>query len=90
MNLYIGIKNGKIYDVCSDLSIKRDNTIEDKDYILREGNAGSDFQIDDTWDFGNDESLKDSIKRISNVLTIEKLELKMDLLESRLLTLEGK
>lgn len=88
MELYIGIKDGKIYDVCSDLSIKRDNTIDDEDYILREGCAGSEFQIDDTWDFENDKSLKDSLKRVLDVLTNKELAKKINLIESRLNTLE--
>ena len=82
----LGIKDGKIYDICSDLRNKRDDSISDKDYLdLPIG----DWEIKDTWDFEKNESLKDSPIRY-----IEKpksdLELRMEEVEERIKKLEGK
>lgn len=82
----IGIKDGKIYDICSDLRNKRDNSIEDKDYLDLPMN---DYYIGDTWDFENNISLKDSPQRFEEKPKSE-LELKLEQLENRILELELK
>ena len=53
----IGIKDAKIYDVCSKLVHKRDNSIPDKNYLDL---PIKDFVIGDTWNFETNESNKDS------------------------------
>ena len=82
----LGIKDGKIWDVCSDLRNKRDDSIPDKDYLnLSRG----DWFIDDTWDFEKNESLRDSPKRFEEKPKTV-LELKIEEIESRLNILEAK
>ena len=84
--MYVGMKEGKIWDVCSRLKYKRDDSIPEKEYLdLPMG----DWVIGDTWDFEKRESLKDAPKRFEDP---EKtvLELKIEELESRLNILEAK
>jgi len=88
--LYIGIKDGKIYDIRSNLLVRRNDMIAEQDYIQRDGRAGKEFQIEDTWDFDNDKSLEDSPLRISTILTNIELEDRLKLLESRTQLLEEK
>ena len=82
MKLYIGIKDGKIYDICSNLLVRRNDMIPENDYILKEGRAGKEFQIEDTWD--NDKSLKDSPLRASKIPSNKELEARIKILEERL------
>ena len=80
----LGIKNGKIYDICSDLRNKRDDSISDKDYLdLPIG----DWEIEDIWDFEKNESLKDSPIRFIEKEKTE-LEIRIDDLETRITELE--
>jgi len=82
----LGIKEGKIWDVCSDLRYKKDDSIPDKDYLdLLMG----DWKIGDTWDFKTNESLKDSLQRFEEKPKTV-LELKIEELEARILELESK
>lgn len=84
--MYIGIKNNKIYDICSDLRNKRDNSINNRDYIKT---SLRDLFVGDTWDFDNNISLKDSSQRFEEAPKSE-LELKIIELENRIKKLEVK
>ncbi len=78
----IGIKEGKIYDICSKLTHghKRDDSIPDKDYLdLPMG----DWIVGDTWDFEKNISLKDSPQRF-----IEPEPTELELLKKRVEALE--
>jgi len=80
--MYIGIRNGKIYDVCSELVNKRDNSIEDKDYLdLKMGG----WVIGDSWDSEKNISLKDSPQRFEErpKSELELLKEKVEKLEKR-------
>jgi len=82
----IGIKDGKIWDICSKLSIKRDNSIPDKDYL---DIPMGDFIVEDTWIDETKTSLKDSPQRF----VAEKktsLELRIETLENKVESLETK
>jgi len=86
--MYIGIKDGKIWDICSELKYKRDNSINDKDYLdLPMG----DWLIDDTWDSINNISLNDAPIRTApkSKTELELLQETVQDLEARILTLEG-
>jgi len=87
--MYVGIKDGKIYDVCSNLKSKRDNSISDLDYLDL---PIKDWQIDDTWNFETNESNKDSFRRSEKPpkTELELLREEMDNLKSRLSLLEVK
>ena len=80
--MYIGIKNGKIFDICSDLRHKRDNSIPDIDYLNL---PMEDWVIDDTWDSINNISLKDSPQRFEPIPKTE-----IELLEEKITDLETK
>jgi len=82
---YIAIKDGKIYDICSNLKNKRDDTIRDEDYklLLLDGS----WVIGDSWDSENDTSLTDSPLRNPPVVK-SMLELKVEDLEARITELE--
>lgn len=83
--MYIGILDGKVYDICSNLRHKRDNNIDDKDYLEIEK---KDIYIDDTWE--NNTSLKDSHFRTDPMPDNmkSKLELKLEELELKIKKLE--
>jgi len=89
----IGIKDGKIYDICSDISHKRDDTIKDEDYLdLPKG----DWRIDDTWNSKKNISLKDALRRVepieenlAGLLQKTEEQLKIEELEARILELEN-
>jgi len=57
--VHVGIKDGKIWDICSNLKNKRDDSIADEDYVTINK---SDIRIGDTW--LNGESLKDAPSRL--------------------------
>jgi len=78
----IGIKNNKIYDICSELINKRDNSIPDKEYLDL---PMEDWFIGDTWDSKSDISLKDSPQRFE-----ERPKSELELLQERVLQLEQK
>lgn len=80
IKMHVGIKDGKIYDICSDLRHKRDSSINDNDYLDVKNN---DSCIDDTWNFEKNESLKDSPFRF-----IEPEPTELELLEKRIQKLE--
>ncbi|KKN90799.1 hypothetical protein LCGC14_0223820 [marine sediment metagenome] len=89
----LGIKDGKIHDICSKLINKRDNSIDDKDYLdLPMG----DWVSYDSWDSINNISLKDSPNRniipqkTPEQIKIEELEAKNIDLEARIMALENK
>lgn len=83
----LGIKDGKIYDICSRLEWKRDDSIPDKDYIEDYG----DNWIDDIWDFENKVSLKDSPKRFEEPpkTKLEELEAQLTDALARITQLES-
>ena len=78
--MFVGIKNGKIHDICSDLRHKRDDSISDKDYLNVENDN---LCINDTWDFKNNKSLKDSPQRF-----IEPKPTELELLQEKTQSLE--
>jgi len=78
----IGIKNNKIWDICSELINKRDDSIPDIDYLDLEM---GDWFIGDNWDSKNNISLKDSPKRFEKPPKSE-----LELLEEKVLQLEQK
>lgn len=80
--MFIGIKEGKIYDICSDLRSKRDNSIPDKDYLDL---PFDNWIIGDTWDSINNISLKDSPQRFEPIPKTE-----IELLEEKITDLETK
>ena len=82
----LGIKDSKIYDICSSLESKRDDSIDDKDYLDL---PMEDWVVGDTWDFDNNISLKDSPLRFIEPQKSE-LELKIEELELRLEIIENK
>lgn len=94
--MYIGIKNGKVVDICSDLinanigifTDSEDDYIEMKEeefYQLR-------MEIGDSWDFENNINVPDSPKRSEPQpkSRLELLEEKMIELESKIIELERK
>ena len=93
--IFIGIKDGKIWDICSELIYKRDDdSLLDKDYIKID--IGTfDYVIGDTWDFDNNVSLMDSPRRslppekTALELRIEELEAKNQEIIDRLNELES-
>ena len=87
--MFIGIKEGKIYDICSDLRSKRDNSIPDKDYLDL---PFDNWIIGDTWDSINNISLKDSPQRFEPIpkTEIELLQEKNAEFETRIAELEAK
>ena len=91
MKTYIGLIDGKIYDICSDLINKRGNLIKDENYIIQEV-GGGDYFIGDTWDFDNNTSLKDSPQRTSTIPPLPKsdIEKRLDALEARMTIEENK
>ena len=78
--MFVGIKNGKIHDICSDLRHKRDDSISDKDYLSVENN---DLCINDTWDLKTNINLKDSPQRF-----IEPESTELELLQEKIQSLE--
>ena len=56
--MYIGIKDGKIWDKCSELMFKRTLDVLPDDVYIKTN--GKDNVVGDTWDFINNISLKDS------------------------------
>lgn len=93
MKNYIGVKNGKVWDVCSTLLNKRDNSIKDEDYIESDISMG-DVIAGDTWNDGN--PIKDSpLRSVVPEKTVQELknnelQAKIDALENRIKDLEGK
>ena len=84
--IYVGIKEGKIYDLCDRLVNKRDNSIEDKDYLHFEKDM--DFQIGDPWDYELNDSIKTNRVRIKSEfellqIEVENLKSKIELLEKK-------
>lgn len=82
----IGIKEGKIYDICSELMNKRDNSIPGKDYIDKPYDGE---RIEDTWNYESNISLKDSPQRSEEPPKSE-LELKIEVMGERIAKLEKK
>ena len=82
----LGIKDNKIYDVCSNLENKRDDSIQDKDYLDLDMDN---WFIGDTWDFKAKISLKDSPMRFEKPPKTE-LELKVEELALKITELEKK
>lgn len=93
MKGFIGVKNGKIWDICSDLRNKRDDSIPNEDYIDVE--STNDMSIDDTWDNSGKTNIPDAPRRTAprvksaQELKIEELEAKIIDQELRLRNLEG-
>ena len=82
----LGIKDGKIYDICSDIRHKKDDSIDSKDYLnLPIG----DWLIGDTWDSEKNDSLKNSLQRFEEPYKSPE-QLKIEELETRILALENK
>lgn len=80
--MFIGIKDKKVFDICSDLRHKRDpNDVTVKYIESKEGN----IFIDDTWEPNH---LADSPQRIPIAPEKSPLELKLEALEARLDKLE--
>lgn len=84
--IYIGIKDGKVWDKTTDLINKRSSDIPDEDYILVDN---IDICIDDTWDFQNNINLKDSFRRFiepektADQLKLEDFEIRIKALEDK-------
>lgn len=77
----LGIKEGKIYDICSIFHDKRDDSIKDRDYLdFPRGN----WVIGDTWDSLNNISLRDAPIR-----SAPKPKTEFELLEARIKVLEA-
>ena len=55
--MYLGIKEGKIFDITTNLLNKRDPNDKEVNYIVVKLD---DYIVGDTWDFKNNLSLKDS------------------------------
>ena len=85
--MYIGIKDGKVFDICSDLRNKRDNTIEDDDYL--EIDNSHNIVVEDTWDSQNNVSLQDAPSRTAPPKKTT-LELRLEQMEAKILKLEIK
>ena len=88
--MFIGIKDGKIWDICSSLESKRtDFNLPDSDYFITDK---QDIRIGDTWDLKKKDSLRDSPKRFEErpKSKLQLLQNKIIELESRLETLENK
>ncbi len=79
--MYVGIKDGKIYDICSDLRHKR---TEDENVKYIETSL-KDLTVNDTWD--NDISLKDSPIRFETNIIIPKSKAMINL-EARISKIE--
>lgn len=85
---FIGILEGKVFDICSDLVNKRtrDNGIElskeELEKIRYLETKENDIVIGDSWDFVNNISLKDSPKRIPIIPEKSEIELKIESLEA--------
>ena len=61
--MFIGIKDGKIWDMCSRIENKRNvDSIPDNEYIYVEEPKVR-YYVDDTWDFIKKVSLLDSPRR---------------------------
>lgn len=87
MKVYIGIRDKKIWDMCSELESKRtDFNLPIEKYLFLEIN---DYFVGDTWNFEKNISLKDSPKRFEKPKKTD-LELQLKSIESRLLELEKK
>ncbi len=96
--MYIGIKDNKIHDICSDIKWKRDNSIKDEAYLDLKINVHN-IMIGDTWDSQNNVNLEDSVHRtriLSDILKtndqlkIEALELKINEMDIKIKDLEKK
>ena len=61
-NMYISVKDGKVWDICSELRYKRTKDSLSDDAYLKIDDIERPY-IDDTWDITNNISLKDSDKR---------------------------
>ena len=85
----LGIKDGKIYDICSELINKRDNSINDKDYLDL---PMDDWCIGDSINSDGSNHLKDSpIRSIPPPKTeLELLQEKNAEFETRIAELEAK
>jgi len=96
--MFVGIKDGKIFDICSDLKNKRtaDDGIylsqNELDSIVYKELEFTDFYIGDTWDSQINISLKDAPQRfiIPEKTDFELLQEKIDDLEARLVIQESK
>ena len=86
MKLYIGIKDGKVWDITSELINKRGPDIPDEEYILKEN---IDIYINDSWDFDNSINIPDSPRRFAEPEKTTE-QLKIEELEARILALEVK
>ena len=80
--VYIGIKDGKIYDVCSRIEWKRDNSIPDKDYLDLNIKVG-DVRIGDTINSDGSGHIKDSPTRFKPIPKSQ-LELKLEDLQKQI------
>lgn len=93
--MFIGIIDGKVVDVCSDL-INSNYDPEVETYLDIEDEKYSNIFPGDTWDFDNNVSLKDAPQRTAQrvksaqELKIEQLEAKLASQELRLKALEDK
>jgi len=88
--IYIGIKDGKIWDICGMLESKRtDFDLPEVNYLNLDMN---DFVIGDTWDFEKNESLKDAPKRFEPKpkTQLELMQEEIDDLKVRLIIQEAK
>lgn len=94
--MYVGIREGKVFDICSHLANKRlkdDGVDIDPDsvaYILisEAEMIKKNILVGDTWDFENQDSLKDSPARIPQPDKEDILQEKIQELEDRIKALE--
>lgn len=95
--MFVGIRNGKIWDICEPLKNKRkreDGILLTEEELAKiiyiEIKNKSDVVVGDTWDFENsinipDSPLRDTIPEKSEIQKkLEELELRIETLESQL------
>lgn len=78
--MYIGIKDGKVWDKVTELINKRGSDIADKDYKIAKT---LDICIDDTWNILTDTNNKDSPRRFEEPEK-EPWEIKIEELQSQI------
>jgi len=87
--MYIGIKEGKIFDICSNILNKRGDSDDSVQYFeLKRKN----WVIGDTWDFENKVSLEDAPIRFADPpkTELELLREEVEDLKTRITSVESK
>lgn len=87
--MFIGIKDGKIYDICSCLEWKRDDSIKNEDYLELSMSMG-DLVVGDHINSDGSNHMKDSPQRIPEKSKLEELETKINEMDLKIKELEKK